>query len=153
MDKNQYEIQGSPCNPWYIYQPEEKDNYPKFTWQPQITAPMPLEAINELFYDLQHYIEDAPSQILTRRRKPLGVIHMTQDFFQSKPEGNAHTDIKDDVYGFLSLLVTYAVGVSIPFFPGTFLAGYKRLGQGTEFLTYLTSLELTRRCIVQTEWC
>lgn len=39
----------SKCNPWKINQPEKGGGAADISWAPQVTAPLPLEAISDLF--------------------------------------------------------------------------------------------------------
>ena len=74
-------------------------------WQPQITAPMPLHAINELFQSVKEsrkgpLLPGYPSQ-------QSKMVWANKRFFQSAPECNEE-DVGDDVLGFFSLVLSYA---------------------------------------------
>lgn len=49
MNDNSFSVDQSNCNPWKITGPESGGKASELTWGPQITAPMPLEAISEIF--------------------------------------------------------------------------------------------------------
>jgi len=41
-------IDQSKCNPWKIVEPEKRGGAAGVKWAPQVTAPLPLEAISDL---------------------------------------------------------------------------------------------------------
>lgn len=47
-DISTIEVEDSKCNPWSIGRPSKGTNPEDVQWAPQITAPMPLEAVYTL---------------------------------------------------------------------------------------------------------
>lgn len=83
----------------------KKPSYPGFaaphcSWATQITAPMPLNAINELFSmgitKTSHPL--LPATLNVRGRN---FVYVTKDFFQSTPNGIAAAKVTDEFLGFL----------------------------------------------------
>ncbi|KAL1858812.1 hypothetical protein Daus18300_009810 [Diaporthe australafricana] len=72
-------------------------------WSIQATGPMPLEGIHYLInlaVTKKHHV------LLGSRTDNL--IYVTKEFFQDSPLGIKAVDIKDDMLGFFSLVLTYA---------------------------------------------
>ena len=107
MQDPHVDIQDSPCNPWTITQPEEGGGAGGIGWAPQVTAPLPLEAIQDLF---SKAVGSQSSPLLSRINPGRGMVYVTKDFFQAKPNGISSDTVKDDVLGFFSLVVSYAKG-------------------------------------------
>ena len=71
----------------------------------QVTAPLPFEAINDLFATA---LANGKSPLLPIFRPSQNIVSVTQDFFQASPNGISQNTVKADVLGFLSLIVSYA---------------------------------------------
>ncbi|KAF2201339.1 hypothetical protein GQ43DRAFT_480789 [Delitschia confertaspora ATCC 74209] len=95
-------VKDNKCNPWKIQEAGAVDT---LKWQPQVTVPLPLEAINDLFGQA---LKGATHPLLGKTNPGRGLTHVTKDFFQSKPNGMAADGVKDDLLGFLSLVMSYA---------------------------------------------
>ena len=105
MPNNQWNIDGNNCNPWKVTKPDTA-NPGSITWSMQVTAPLPFEAINDLFASA---ISNPTSPLLPalKRQASSNVVSVTKEFFQSKPNGISQDDVKADVLGFLSLVISY----------------------------------------------
>lgn len=88
---------------------------------------MPLEAISDLFSKALSTHQESPLLGSLEFRPIPKMVHMTKKFFQSKPNDISSDDVKDDVLGFFSLLLTYAKGVSHPFLVQSILGGHRSL--------------------------
>ena len=97
-------VQGSNCNPWKIILPEHGGQADQIKWGPQVTAPLPLEGISDLFSKV---IVDTPSDLLPTIRL-LKMVWVSKDFFQSNPNTISADSVKADVLGFFSLILSYA---------------------------------------------
>ena len=80
-------------------------------WQPQITTPMPLEALYSLMKEqlanpTDHNILDGVCP-----RGPFLTV-VTKDYFQSNTNGIDASKLTDDVLGFCSLVLSYAKAAS-----------------------------------------
>lgn len=78
-------------------------------WSPQLTVPMPLEAIHEIFSNLA-VSRTQGNPIVVKTQQDRNIVYVAKDFFQLKPSGVAPEDVKDDVLSFLSLVVSYTKG-------------------------------------------
>ncbi|KAL8869501.1 MAG: hypothetical protein Q9174_004225 [Haloplaca sp. 1 TL-2023] len=105
MDDNEWDIEGNQCNPWSIANPKMAGSARNLDWAVQVTGPLPLEAIKDLFTKA---LGLANSPLLSPFRSGAGIVSVTQEFFQSSPNGIARDSVKADVLGFLSLIVSYA---------------------------------------------
>ncbi len=77
----------------------------KFRGVPQVTAPMPLEAISDLFSQAK---SGEPSSLLPAKDRRGKMTFVRKGFFQTKPNNMSPADVTNDVLGFLSLIVSYA---------------------------------------------
>lgn len=113
---NTVDIANSNCNPWRIATPASQKPE-KVPWFPQITAPMPLEAL----YSLMKENEDDPVEknILdgTNYLSKAKIVVVNQKYFQSNKNGIDQSKVTDDVLGFCSLVLSYAKGASIKLEP------------------------------------
>ncbi|KAL8968353.1 MAG: hypothetical protein Q9183_002498 [Haloplaca sp. 2 TL-2023] len=105
MPNNEWDIEGNKCNPWAVDSPGATGGALNVIWAVQITAPLPLEAISDLFMKAVGPIPNSP--LLATYRPGGGMVSITPDFFQSSPNGIAPDSVKADVFGFLSLVVSY----------------------------------------------
>lgn len=102
-------VKDNNCNPWRIDSPRKNYNPADVEWQPQVTAPMPLEALYSLM--VENEADPDPDD-----RNPLDgtnfvgdfLVVVTQEYFQSNPNGIRQSDVTDDVLGFCSLVLSYA---------------------------------------------
>ena len=75
-------------------------------WSRQITAAMPLRAINELGRQ-QHRRQNRPLLDDTKIRSQ-NLICVRREYFQSQPEGINPEQISGDMLGFFALVISYA---------------------------------------------
>ena len=107
MPDNNWDIQDNECNPWKIISPKLGGTVGSVVWSTQVTAPLPFEAINDLFTTALD--EEASSSLLpVGKAASRNVVLVTHDFFQSKPNGISPDSVKADVLGFFSLVMSYA---------------------------------------------
>ncbi|KAI0405878.1 hypothetical protein F4802DRAFT_596842 [Xylaria palmicola] len=80
-------------------------------WQRQITAPMPLEALNDIIGKARAtYFVNPPSTLLpTSNFHAKSLVYVSAEFFQSSPQGAPKTPTPD-VLGFFSLILSYLKG-------------------------------------------
>ena len=103
MSDTKVSIPDNACSPWTIVEPESGGGTAAMRWVPQITAPMPLQAIYDLFGQ-----RTAASVLLpSRRNANQNMVTVTKEFFQSSPSGMSSDDVEDDLLGFFSLVMTY----------------------------------------------
>lgn len=107
MQDPQLDIEDSTCNPWTIIEPEEDGAAAGLKWAMQVTAPLPLEAISDLF---SKAVTGGSSALLPSISPERGVVSVTKDFFQASPNGISSDSVTDDVLGFFSLVISYAKG-------------------------------------------
>ncbi|KAL8833008.1 MAG: hypothetical protein Q9176_008112 [Flavoplaca citrina] len=105
MQDPKVDVVDSTCNPWTIIQPSVDRAFPNLEWAMQVTAPLPLEAIHDLF---RKAIANEASPLLPMFSPATNMVFVTTDFFQSKPNGISKDSVGDDVLGFFSLLISYA---------------------------------------------
>lgn len=98
-------VEDSTCNPWTVVLPKKRGGADRMTWAPQVTAPLPLEAISDLF---SKSLSGPSSALLPTQNPGVNMVYVTKDFFQSKPNGISSDNVKADVLGFFSLVVSYA---------------------------------------------
>ncbi|KAI0530348.1 hypothetical protein GGR58DRAFT_518547 [Xylaria digitata] len=77
-------------------------------WQRQITAPMPLEALNDIIGKARANYAVPPVSLLPGHKGLVrNLVYVSTEFFQSSP-GGAPTAPTSDVLGFFSLVLSYA---------------------------------------------
>lgn len=111
------EVEDTPCD-FYIDGPHPNDDVSKVFWQPQITAPLPLEALYVLmkvratysqvpegneYFDI---IGDGPKSLLGTQ------VLVSKNYFKKKPNGIDGALLTDDTLAFLSLVLTYAKAIA-----------------------------------------
>ncbi|THC93661.1 hypothetical protein EYZ11_006873 [Aspergillus tanneri] len=106
-------IVGAPnaeCSAWNLSQPRTEAMFPLIEWQYQVTVPMPLGAIHNVF-EKAHLGQDTP--ILARGRHPSKsrMIWVNKNFFQASPEGNTGESISHEAMAFFSMILSYAKNV------------------------------------------
>lgn len=106
MPNNKWEIDGNNCNPWVISIPTTGNNIDRLGWSVQVTAPLPFEAINNLF--AAALVTSATSPLLPFYQPWRNIVSVTQKFFQASPNGISPDSVKADVLGFFSLVISYA---------------------------------------------
>ena len=97
-------VQGSNCNPWRISAPEHGGQADQIKWAPQVTAPLPLEGISDLFTKA---VAGKASDLLPTIPMQ-SMVWVSKDFFQSNPNSISADSVKADVLGFFSLILSYA---------------------------------------------
>ncbi|KAF8856532.1 hypothetical protein BDZ45DRAFT_594090, partial [Acephala macrosclerotiorum] len=102
---NAVTIDGSTVDDWVVKFPETDGTIDSLTWAPQVTAPMPLEAIADLFTKA---LGGQASDLLSKKNPNRNMVSVTKDFFQSSPNGITSDAVTADVLGFFSLIVSYA---------------------------------------------
>ncbi len=107
MQDPKFDVEDSNCNPWTIAKPSFDGAVRDLRWALQATAPLPLEAIQDLF---RIAVTPKTSPLLPRIRKNMAFV--TKDFFQAEPNGISRDSVQDDVLGFFSLVISYANGAS-----------------------------------------
>ena len=106
MDNNEFDIDGNACNPWAVSNPAKGDAPGSIFWAAQVTAPLPLEAISELF--AAALTPPVTSPLLPVVRPSKNKVSVTPKFFQSNPNGISSDSVKSDVLGFFCLVLSYA---------------------------------------------
>ena len=106
MPNNQWDIDGNNCNPWAITKPQIANSANSLVWGTQVTAPLPFEAINDLF--AAALVTPVTSPLLPSVMASRNIVSVTQKFFQSSPNGISPDSVKADVLGFFSLVISYA---------------------------------------------
>lgn len=89
--------QGSTCNPWRIAEPGPGGQADQIRWATQVTAPLPLEAISDLF---SKAVTKTSSALLPTRSPERNMVWVTRDFFQSNPNVIAADSVNADGLGF-----------------------------------------------------
>ena len=92
-------------NDWRIGKPTTGGAFGSMRWAPQVTAPLPLESINDLF---SKALAGTRSTLLPYFNANRNIVYVTKDFFQSSPNGISPEKVTDDVLGFFSLILSYA---------------------------------------------
>lgn len=108
---NQITIENFPqCNPWTITGLTPNTDKGNIIWAPQVTAPMPLEALYSLMREnIQD--RDAGRNILNGAASfTIGqnIQLVTQGYFQSASLKIDSSTVTDDMLGFCSLVLSYA---------------------------------------------
>lgn len=106
MDNNQFDIEGNACNPWAVSNPTRGGSPGSIFWAAQVTAPLPLEAIGDLFAAALARPVNSPLLPIVRPGK--NKVFVSPKFFQSNPNGISSEGVTSDVLGFFSLVVSYA---------------------------------------------
>jgi hypothetical protein len=69
---------------------------------------LPLEAVSD-YFSIAAAATYQRTALLGNNR-PVGMVYVTSDFFQTSPNGITSDGVKADVLGFFSLIMTYAKG-------------------------------------------
>ena len=108
---NRVTIQNFPhCNPWIITGLAPNKDKGKIIWAPQVTAPMPLEALYFLMREnvqqqqIDRNILNGGTSFVTGQNIQL----VTQAYFQSATLNMNHKTVTDDMLGFCTLVLSYA---------------------------------------------
>ena len=110
-------IANNKCNPWKIAT-SSRQKPEDVPWSPQVTTPMPLEALYSLMKENQDdsfdLIDPDKKNILDgyNIRHPGSIVVVKQEYFQSNPNGIDQSKVTDDVLAFCSLVLTYAKAAS-----------------------------------------
>ncbi|KAL8727285.1 MAG: hypothetical protein Q9181_005769 [Wetmoreana brouardii] len=101
-------IDNNKCNPWDIKmsQSTKPESLP---WSPQITAPMPLEALYVLMEENladpnEKNVLDGDNFRFPRNK----LVLVKKEYFQSKPNNIDESKITNDVLAFCTLVLSYA---------------------------------------------
>lgn len=123
-------IDNNKCNPWNI-EVNTNEKPESLPWSPQITAPMPLEALYSL---MEENLKDPLEKNIldgTNFRFRDKLVLVTKDYFVSKPNNIDGSKITNDVLAFCTLVLSYAKAATenlkpdqspklfIPFMPRT----------------------------------
>lgn len=111
MPQNTWDIDENECNPWHVSGPSAF-NPDYLSWQVQATAPLPFEAISDLFAESIVTSPSSPLLPATANIAKRNKISVTSKFFQSSPNGITSGSVKQDLLGFFSLVVSYAKAAS-----------------------------------------
>ncbi|PWY66364.1 hypothetical protein BO94DRAFT_629082 [Aspergillus sclerotioniger CBS 115572] len=98
----EFNIASSTKNPWKL---ETRKDPVKSTWSRQITAPLPLGAVNDLM-KIAKLNKNSP--LMTFAKRKVDNMVWVNDFFFEESPGGLTKDVGDDVRGFLALLLSYA---------------------------------------------
>jgi hypothetical protein len=98
MDNNQFDIEGNACNPWVVSDPRRKGSLGSIYWAGQITAPLPLEAIADLFVAALKVPVDSPLLPVLRPEK--NKVSVTQQISNPTPTGFRRTVSSPMCWGF-----------------------------------------------------
>lgn len=104
-------------------------------WFPQVTTPMPLEALYSLMKE--HVSDEINRNPLdgTNDRFADKFVLVDQNYFQSRPNGIDQTKMTDDVLAFCSLILTYAKSAADSLRPNQSPKLYSSFMPRTEFNT------------------
>ncbi|KAI4635690.1 uncharacterized protein J4E87_000645 [Alternaria ethzedia] len=116
-DSRKVNVAENKCNKWTII--TRQDRKPeKISYQPQITTPMPLEALYSL---MKEQFDESDPNILNGldrfQNKKLDFV--TKNHFQSSPGGIGPEAATDDVLAFCTLVLSYAKNAKDPLQPGS----------------------------------
>lgn len=106
------DISNNKCNPWRIASPNRKtDKAENVPWFPQITTSMPLEALYSLMKENIADPDKGRNKLNGDSARYSGgklIALVTEEHFQSQPNGIDGSKVGDDVLGFLTLVLSYA---------------------------------------------
>ncbi|KAG8528553.1 uncharacterized protein KY384_006725 [Bacidia gigantensis] len=98
-------INTSPVDDWVVTQLDAFDAN-AILFQPQVLAPLSLKAIQDIF----NLAITGKSSVLIGARNPAkGMVMVTKDFLQSKPNGIGPKSVKDDVLSLFSRVLSIGV--------------------------------------------
>ncbi|KAE8130920.1 hypothetical protein BDV38DRAFT_289176 [Aspergillus pseudotamarii] len=102
--QTEVQIANNKCNPWKITSPTSKDKPDIVPWDPQVTAPMPLEAL----YSIMQMHKDNKAHVLNgiMLRTDYSIL-VTKLYFTPVKEIKPAA-LSDDVLAFCSLVLSYA---------------------------------------------
>lgn len=88
-------------------------------WEPQVTTPMPLEALYSLMKEQLKIPGPSPERNILDGLSARGYVSIvvTQEYFQSNTNGIDGSKVTDDVLGFCSLVLSYAKAASKTLLP------------------------------------
>lgn len=106
------DIENNKCNPWTIGGPRKDFDPANLEWGPQVTAPMPLEALYSLMKEQVLGLQKRNIlNGMTYEHKKYPIL-VTQEYFQSNTNGIDGTKVTDDMLAFCSLVLSYAKAAS-----------------------------------------
>ncbi|KAL8789566.1 MAG: hypothetical protein Q9195_006743 [Heterodermia aff. obscurata] len=94
------DIANSNCNPWTINTPRTQKPE-KLPWFPQITTPMPLEALYSLMKENQANPVPDQRNSLDGYNVVYSLVVVKQEYFQSNKNGIDQSKVTDDVLDFV----------------------------------------------------
>ena len=98
-------VEGCDINDWVIDRPQSPDEWDKLTFKSQVTAPMPLEGIQDLISSVAEGVSDIDRSTESSLLVKDGYVLVTKEHFRHL---NVNNDkLTDDVLGFFSLLLSY----------------------------------------------
>lgn len=105
------------------------------TWQPQVTAPMPLQALYILMKESK--LGPESKNTLTGIDRYVGeyLALVTQTYFQTNPNGIEQSQVTTDLLAFCTLVLSYAKGAQAVLIPNQSPKGYTAFMPRTEFNT------------------
>ena len=98
----EFDIASNTKNPWTL---DVGENSVNSFWSRQVTAPMPLGAINDLM-KIAKLNKNSP--LITYATSKLQNMVWVNDFFFEENPGGLTKEVGEDVRGFLALLLSYA---------------------------------------------
>ena len=115
---NQITIENFPqCNPWTIVGLTPTKDKAGMLWAPQITAPMPLEALYSLMKENVQKANTDPSRNIlngaTSFTTGQNIQLVTKDYFVSPSLNIDRSTITDDILGFCTLILSYAKAANL----------------------------------------
>ena len=94
------------CREWTISGPQSDIMKGMLSWLYQVTAPLPLAAVNELI-SIARKGDKSPLMNSGQHKSKKALVWVNEGFFQASPERNSPKDVSADAMGFLSLVVSY----------------------------------------------
>ncbi|KAJ5988459.1 hypothetical protein N7481_003669 [Penicillium waksmanii] len=101
----QFDITGNTKNPWSLKVGSDPVNS---VWSRQITAPMPLGAINDLMKQSKINIGKSSPPLVTYARSKIDSKVWVNDFIFEESPGGLTKNVGENVRGFLALLLSHA---------------------------------------------
>ena len=106
------DVADSKCNPWTIGKPDKSVDAADVEWGPQVTVPMPLEALYDIMKIHQNveFGGDEKSVLEGGTTTTDFSNIVTKDYFEASPNGIDGSKVTDDVLGFCTLVLAYGKG-------------------------------------------
>lgn len=115
-DRVKIDVEGIPCD-FYIDAPSLNTAAKDISFLPQITAPLPLEAMQHLVkervsHDIVPKDNEYSNLIGDPIRHPGTQVLVSKRYFRDTPNGITSQSITDDALAFLGLVLTYAKSIA-----------------------------------------